>query len=106
MQDSEFHSTVDDIVMRLEDEIEEFPEDVDVENAGGILTLVFPNASSIVVSRQIANHEIWVAAKSGGFHLASKADQWVCGTTTEDLPTLISRVVSEQLGRNVTLLSD
>lgn len=92
--------------MQLEDELEGFPEDVDVENAGGILTIGFPNHSTIVVSRQIANHEIWIAAKSGGFHLALKTEQWFCGTTEESLPVLISRVVSEQLGRPVSLLSD
>jgi CyaY protein len=106
LQDSDFHELVDDIVMQLEDELEEFPEDIDVENAGGILTIGFPNRSAIVVSRQITNHEIWVAAKSGGFHLANKSDHWLCGTTGEDLPTLMSRVVSEQLERPINLLSD
>jgi CyaY protein len=105
LQDSDFHSQVDEIVMDLEDELEDYPEDLDIENAGGILTIGFPNGSTIVVSRQIANHEIWVAAKSGGFHLANRDGAWHCGTTGEDLPALISRVVSEQLGRTVELLA-
>lgn len=104
MQDVEFHEIVDDIVMQLEDELEEFPEDLDIENSAGILTIVFPNGSTIVVSRQIATHEIWVAAKSGGFHLASKSDSWFCATTNEDLPSLCSRVISEQLDRPVEVL--
>ena len=106
MQDSEFHSLVDEIVLQLEDELEEYPEDLDIENAGGILTVVFPNHSSVVVSRQIANHEIWVAAKSGGFHIAKKTDDWACGTTGENLSALISRVVTEQIGRPVSLLAE
>lgn len=108
MQDANFHDLVDDFVMQLEDELEDFPEDLDLENAAGILTIGFPNGSTIVVSRQIANHEIWVAAKSGGFHLgrngAESGDDWYCNTTQENLKTLISRVVSEQLGREVELL--
>ena len=106
MQDAEFHEIVDDFVIQLEDELEEFPEDLDIENAGGILTVVFPNGSTVVVSRQIANHEIWVAAKSGGFHLAFKGEDWVCGTTQETLSDLLSRVVTEQLGREVRVLTD
>lgn len=102
MQDAEFHEIVDEIVMQLEDDLEEYPEDLDIENAGGILTIGFPNGTTIVVSRQIANHEIWVAAKSGGFHLRLESE-WVCGTTNENLSALMSRVVTEQLGRDATL---
>tara|TARA_R110002072_G_scaffold1369_6_gene11296 strand:- start:51979 stop:52404 length:426 start_codon:yes stop_codon:yes gene_type:complete len=104
LQDSEFHSLVDELVMALEDELEEYPEDLDLENSAGLLTIGFPNGSTVVVSRQIANHEIWVAAKSGGFHLAHKDGEWVCGTTKENIADLVSRVVTEQLGRGVTLL--
>ncbi|MFT7090110.1 MAG: CyaY protein [Candidatus Azotimanducaceae bacterium] len=97
---------VDELTIQLEDELEVYPEDLDIENASGILTIGFPNGSTIVVSRQIATHEIWIAAKSGGFHLANKADAWVCGTTGESLPELVSRVVTEQLGRDVSLLGN
>ncbi len=103
MQDAQFHDIVDDLVMQLEDELEEFPEDLDIENAGGILTIQFPNGTTIVVSRQIANHEIWVAAKSGGFHLANQNGDWNCNTTQETLSELVSRVVSEQLERTVEI---
>lgn len=106
MLDAEFHEIVDDLIMQLEDELEEFPEDLDIENAAGILTIQFPNGSTIVVSRQIANHEVWVAAKSGGFHLSSQPEGWFCNTTEEYLPGLMGRVVSEQLGRAVVLLSE
>jgi len=104
--DSEFYSMVDELAIQLEDELEVYPEDLDIENASGILTVGFPNGSTIVVSRQIATHEVWIAAKSGGFHLAHKAGDWVCGTTGESLPDLVSRVVTEQLGRDVSLLGD
>jgi len=106
LQDSEFHSLLDELTIQLEDELEVYPEDLDIENAGGILTIGFPNGSTIVVSRQIANHEVWIAAKSGGFHLARKAEGWFCNTTSESLPELVSRVVTEQLGRGVSLLGD
>ncbi len=106
VQDAEFHDVVDDLVMQLEDDLEEYPEDLDIENSGGILNIQFPNGTTIVVSRQIANHEVWVAAKSGGFHLALLEDTWFCNTTQETLSQLISRVVSEQLERDVELKLD
>lgn len=104
MQDAEFHEIVDEVVMGLEDELEEFPEDLDLENSGGVLTIGFPNGTTIVISRQIATHEIWVAAKSGGFHLKHQEGEWFCATTSENLMPLLSRVVSEQLGRPVELM--
>lgn len=85
--------------MQLEDALEDYPEDLDIENSNGILNVVFPNGSTIVFSRQIATHEIWVAAKSGGFHLAMIDGNWFCRTTEENLRTLVARVVTEQLGR-------
>ena len=66
-----------------------------------MLTLEFPDGSSVVLSRQIANHEVWIAARSGGFHLAHDGDQWVCGTTGESISELLNRVFSEQLDQVV-----
>lgn len=106
VQDSEFNDLVDGIFERLEDEVDEIEDDIDLEPSSGILTATFENGSAVILSRQIANHEIWVAAKSGGFHLGQDAQgQWYCNTTEETLSQLVSRVFTEQLGRNVSLLS-
>lgn len=112
-----FVDMVDEIFMQLEDELdeigegadEEIDEDIDIDTSGGLLTVTFSNASTIVLSKQIGQHEIWVAAVSGGYHLAFHKDgfhkgKWYCRTTEESLPSLLSRVFSEQLGRPVTLL--
>jgi len=112
VQDSDFNNELDEIFERLEDELDELDESVsdglDIDSSGGLLTISFNNGSVIVLSRQIANHEIWVAAKSGGFHLSLHSDprQWYCNTTSESLSTLISRVFTEQLGLPVQLLAD
>jgi CyaY protein len=49
----------------------------------------------------VANHEVWVAAKSGGFHLRLRDGRWHCDTTDEDLMTLLNRVFHEQLAINI-----
>jgi len=104
MEDAKFIDTVDEIFMQLEDELDEFDEDIDIDTSGGLLTVTFPATSTIVLSKQIGQHEIWVAAVSGGFHLGLINGEWYCRATEETLPALLSRVFSEQLGRSITLL--
>ena len=102
MQDREYDEIVENLFISIEDVVDELDSDVDVDSTAGMLTLEFPDGSSIVLSRQVANHEVWVAAKSGGFHLAYENSSWVCGTTDEMLGDLLNRVFTEQLGLSVT----
>ena len=67
------------------------------------LHVTFGNGSKVIVNRQAATGEIWVAARSGGFHCAHRDGSWVCNTTGETLPALLSRVCSEQEGRPLQL---
>ena len=76
-----------------------------VDGANGQLTLTFPDGSQIVISRQPVQQEIWVAAKSGGFHLREQQDQWFCAVTQERLSALLNRVVSEQSGAPVEVFT-
>ena len=102
MQDREYEERVDDLFNAIEDEIDAFEADIDVDSSAGMLTIEFPNGSSVILSRQIANHEVWVAAKSGGYHLAFDNDQWLCSTSDEDLTRLLDRIFAEQLGKAVS----
>lgn len=101
MNDSEFNSTVDRILLAIEDAVDAQDADIDVETTAGILTLTFANGSKVIVNRQGATREIWVAARSGGFHCALRGSDWVCSSTSETLPALLSRVCSEQAGAAV-----
>lgn len=102
MQDREYEERVDDLFNAIEDEIDELEADIDVDSSAGMLTIEFPDGSSVILSRQIANHEVWVAAKSGGYHLAFNDGQWFCGTSEENLPKMLNRLFTEQLGQTVS----
>jgi CyaY protein len=105
LQDNEYNDRVDAIFTTLEDQFDEQAADLDVEVSGPVMTIIFPNLSQIILSRQVATQEIWVAAKSGGFHLHLDADDsWLCRTTGEDLVTLLNRAFTEQLGEPVVLV--
>jgi CyaY protein len=103
VRESEFIDQVEEIFMHLEDLLDEFEEDIDLDTSGGLLTMHFPNGTTIVLSKQITQLEIWVAALSGGFHLGRHDGQWYCQTTNENLTDLLNRVLSEQLDRPVVL---
>ena len=101
MDDTDFQEIVDDEFVRIEDRVDELELDVDIDASGGVLTFTLDNGSSIILSRQIANHEIWVAAKSGGFHLKRADGDWHCDNTDENLEQLLNRVFMEQSGASL-----
>ena len=96
MDDSSFQEIVDEVFLEIEDRVDELNDDIDVDSSGGVLTLTFPDGTSVILSRQISSHEIWIAAKSGGFHLAFDEQVWSCASTGEDLKSLLGRVFVEQ----------
>ena len=97
MDESEFNDRVDDLFMEFEDVLDDSDLDLDIDTSGGLLTIGFPNGTTVVLSRQPVNREIWVAAKSGGFHLSARDATWFCNTSGEELSELMNRVFSEQL---------
>ncbi len=52
--------------------------DVDIDNqrVGGMITLTFENKSQIIVNLQKPLHEVWLAARSGGYHFKFDGQQW------------------------------
>ena len=105
MQDAEYEECVDQLFNAIEDEIDELDADIDVDASAGILTIEFPDTSRVILSRQIVNHEVWVAARSGGYHLALDDDDWYCSTSSESLSLLLNRVFTEQLGVVVSVFN-
>ncbi|RID98477.1 iron donor protein CyaY [Simplicispira hankyongi] len=50
--------------------------DIDSQRSGGLITLVFANGSQIVINQQKPLHEIWMAARSGGYHYRFDGAAW------------------------------
>jgi CyaY protein len=106
MQETEFHLLVDALLLRLQMRLDELPTNVDSELSSGILTLTFENGSKIIINRQTPNREIWVAAKSGGFHFRFVSTDWIDTRSGETLGGLLSRVVSQQAGIETSIDMD
>lgn len=101
LSEAQFHDLIDTLQTAIEDVFDASGMDVDLENSGGVLTVRLENGSQLIFSRQPPLRQLWVAARSGGFHLDLKDGGWVCDSTGEDLPSLLARVTREQSGENV-----
>lgn len=105
MNERLFNQRLDDMMIAIEDAIDDSGIDIDCENAGGILTLTCGNNSQIILSRQIALCQLWVAAKSGGFHFNynEASNQWVCASSKELFSELLNRCLIEQGGESIQI---
>lgn len=72
--------------------------DIDNQRTGGMVTLVFSGGSQIVVNLQKPLHEVWLAARAGGFHFRFADGRWRDTRTGEDFYGCLSRAASEQTG--------
>ncbi len=79
--------------------------DVDNQRVGGMVTLVFANRSQIVVNLQKPLHEIWMAARSGGYHYKWDGQAWVDTKGQGELFAQLTRCASEQAGQPLVFSS-
>lgn len=82
--------------------------DLDVERQGGnVINIRFRDKSVIVVNTQPPLHEIWVAAKSGGYHYrwAGTVAQplWLDTKTGKELLSDLSEFATAQSGQSVKI---
>lgn len=75
--------------------------DIDNQRVGGMITLVFPDRSQIVVNLQKPLQEVWLAARSGGFHYKFDGQRWRDTKGQGEFFADLTRYASEQAGRPV-----
>jgi CyaY protein len=95
-----YHDLIDAVQQEIEDVFDDSGLDVDLENSAGVLTVRFENGSQLILSRQEPLRQLWVAARSGGFHFDydEAGQRWICDTSEEPLGELLMRVTREQAG--------
>jgi CyaY protein len=104
LDEREFNREADAMLARVEAALEACDADLDFEiMPGGVIEIEFDNGSKIIVNRHAAAREIWVAARSGGFHFRFDQGGWVGTRDGEALMDKLSRCASEQAGAPVEL---
>jgi len=81
---------------RINDDTE---ADIDNQRVGGMVTLTFANGSQIIVNQQKPLHEIWMAAKAGGFHYKFDGVRWMDTKGNGEFFANLSRYAGEQAGQ-------
>ena len=103
MTDLEFLDRAESVLKAVEaccDRINEDTEvDIDNQRVGGMITLVFGNKSQIVINLQKPLHEIWLAAKSGGYHYKFSSGSWHDTKGQGEFFSSLSRYASDQAGQ-------
>ncbi len=108
MTETEFLDLAEAVLDHIEAAIEAAGEaaDVDVEcsRSGNVLEIEFvDHGSKIIVNTQAPMQEIWVAARSGGFHYRFSDGQWRNTRDGSELYAALSALASAQGGAPLTL---
>lgn len=104
MDESEFTRLAEQTLQELDRRMEASGIDADCEFKGtGVLEIEFGDGSKIIVNSQAAAREIWVAAKSGGYHFRSDGRCRVNTRDGSELYAALSVFVSQQSGETVNL---
>ena len=108
MTESEFlavaEAVLDDIESRIEQAADAADVDVECSRSGNVLEIEFIDQNSkIIVNTQAPMQEIWVAARSGGFHYRMKDQRWLDTRDGSELFAALSALASAQAGQALVL---
>ncbi|MDQ2137238.1 iron donor protein CyaY [Alcaligenaceae bacterium A4P071] len=102
MNDTEFLALTEKVLDTIESQADDWAatHDIDIEATrnGNVLTLVFDDEIHIVVNSQAAMQEIWVAARSGGFHYRFEGEHWHDTRGGPNLDDALSQICSDAAG--------
>lgn len=101
LSDAQYDAAIRATLARIESTVDRWLEDdvVDIDTArtGGMLTMTLPNRSQLIVNAQPPLHELWLAARRGGFHFRLDGEGlWRDTRSGEEFFALLSACASEQ----------
>ncbi|MYZ51796.1 iron donor protein CyaY [Malikia spinosa] len=109
MTDLEYMDRAEAVLQAIElacDRInDESDADIDNQRVGGMITLTFANRSQIVINLQKPLQEIWLAARSGGYHYQFDGSQWQDTKGQGEFFAHLTREVSAQAGQPLVFSS-
>jgi CyaY protein len=93
-----------EIESRFERSAEVANVDLECSRSGNVLEIEFIDTDSkIIINTQAPMQEIWVAARSGGFHYRLSGQQWLNTRDGSELYAALSDLASLQAGSQISL---
>ena len=105
MTETEFATLSGAALEKIEHGLEASGADLDFElAAGGVLEIEFVDGSKIIVNRHSVAKEMWIAARSGGFHFRWDGQVWRDSRDSSELMSALSALITRQSGETVNLV--
>lgn len=105
LSDADYRRLADAVLAGIESTVDRWLQDdlvdIDSHRTGGLLELSFPNGSKLVINTQPPLQELWLAARSGGYHYRCHGGAWVDTRDGSDFFDRLSACASEQAGRGL-----
>jgi CyaY protein len=89
-------ATLERIGLALDAALETSDAALDWSLNDGVLTIECEDDSRIIVNRHLPNREIWVAAKSGGYHFRAQEGRWRDVRGNDELAAALVRLLKAQ----------
>jgi CyaY protein len=89
-------ATLDRIGLALDAALETSAAELDWSLNDGVLTIECDDETRIIVNRHLPNREIWVAAKSGGYHFRAQHGRWRDVRGNDELAAALVRLLRTQ----------
>jgi CyaY protein len=103
LTDAQYHAITSDVLSAVERTVDRWLQDdvidIDTHRTGGLLELAFPDGSKIVLNTQPPLHELWMAARAGGYHYQYRDGRWRDTRDGGEFFERLSQRASEQAGR-------
>jgi CyaY protein len=106
LSDSQYRALSDAALMRIEAAVDRWLQDdvidIDLHRTGGLLEMTVPGPqgfSKLIVNTQPPLHELWLAARGGGFHFKCVSGKWCDTRDGAEFFERLSEHATQQAGR-------
>ncbi|MCU0950586.1 MAG: iron donor protein CyaY [Burkholderiaceae bacterium] len=103
MTETEFNELAEATLDAIEAAVDATGADIEASRSGNVLTLELADGGKVVINSQAPMQQMWVAARSGGFHYARDGDRWRDTRDGSELFAALSRILSSQGGEPVVI---
>ncbi|CAM6026263.1 unnamed protein product [Sphagnum balticum] len=111
LTEKEFHEVSGDMLDQLQEKIETFGEELDIEGfevdySDGVLTVQLGSKGTYVINKQTPNRQIWLSSPISGparFDWHGLEHVWVYRRTKAQLLPLLEQELSQLMGKSITL---
>lgn len=101
MTETEFLQHSDQLFAHIENELDNY--DFDCLMSGNVLTIEAEDGTQIIVNRHTPNQELWIAAKSGGYHFAWRDHAWLATRDDSEFFAVLNQALSAASGEDIAI---